>query len=156
MDRREPPFCLPLFITQTKVTKSWYAARGDALPFFLCFASREREREREIKRASHLYHIVTATNATGQQCDRVHIARVRPLIPHVFSHPSRSDTSQLPHPTSLPSNEIWLYIPFWNWISGDRWVFANYSLHLPGTLPHLAFHKIRTVHVKNTKEEYLF
>lgn len=56
-------------------------------------------------------HTAAVANATGQQCDRIHIARVRPLIPRVFSHPSFSDAHQFPHPTFLPSNEIWLYCP---------------------------------------------
>lgn len=108
----------------------------------------QRERERELL----TYHIVTAANATGQQCDRVHIARVRPLIPHVFSHPSCFDTS---HPTSLPSNEIWLYHPMELDFRRPLRVFATYSLHLPDTLPRLVFRKIKLAHVQNTREECL-
>lgn len=94
--------------------------------------------------ASLIYYTVTAANATGQQCDRVRIARVRPLIPHVFSRPSCFSIHQLPHPTPRTRSDR-TAVRIWNWISGKaavRFFFSVKSRHLLGALPRLARHDL--------------
>lgn len=100
-----------------------------SLSLSFCVLLVESERRREFL----TYCTVTIANAIGQQCRRVHVARVRPLIPHVFSHPSR--------PMPLPSNEIWLYRrPDTELNFRESWCeFLQQTIHLPGTLPCLAF-----------------
>lgn len=109
---------------QTKVTKADAPhTRMHSLSLYLSLASRASEKEDIGEEAELLtYYTVTAANATGQQYGRVRVARVQPLIPHVFSHPSCSDASASSHPICLypRTGSDYAAGQVGNWISGSR------------------------------------